>query len=41
MLKTKMENVYMSRLFVKFINTLIFINLKLKLENIIYLSFFY
>jgi len=41
MLKIKVENIYMSKLAVKFINTFIFMNLKLKMENLIYLSFFY
>lgn len=41
MLKTKLNSLYMSKLFLKFLNTLIFFNLKLKMENLIYLSFFF
>lgn len=41
MLKTKIDHLYMSKLFLKFLNTLIFFNLKLKMEKLIYLSFFY
>lgn len=41
MLKTKIDYLYMSQLFLKFLNTLIFFNLKLKMEKLIYLSFFY
>lgn len=41
MLKTKNDHLYMSKLFLKFLNTLIFFNLKLKMEKLIYLSFFY
>ena len=41
MLKIKIENIYMCKLFSKFINTLIFKNLKFKLEKHIYNSFFF
>ncbi len=41
MLKTKTDHLYMSKLFLKFLNTLIFFNLKLKMEKLIYLGFFY
>lgn len=41
MLKTKIDYLYMSQLYLKFLNTLIFFNLKLKMENLIYLSFFF
>ena len=41
MLKIKFDNIFMSKLFLKFLNTFIFFNLKLKMEKIIYLSFFF
>jgi ribosomal protein S7 len=41
MLKIKNENVYISKLLLKFINTFIFKNLKIKIEKLIYFSFFY
>ncbi len=41
MLKTKKDQLYFSNLFLKFINTLIFCNLKLKIETWIYNCFFY
>lgn len=41
MLKAKMDFLYMSKLFLKFLNTLIFFNFKLKMENLIYASFFF
>lgn len=37
----KKENIYMSKLLLKFINAFVFINLKRKIENKIYLSFFF
>lgn len=40
LLKTKIEYIYMSKLFLKFLNTLIFFNLKIKIEKFIYVSFF-
>ena len=40
MLKVKTENIYLSKLFLKFINTLIFKNVKIKIEKQIYNSFF-
>jgi ribosomal protein S7 len=41
MLKIKINNNYMSKLFSKFINRLIFLNLKQKIENFIQYGFFY
>ena len=41
MLKVKTENIYMSHLLLHFINSLIFLNLKIKIEKLIYGSFFY
>jgi hypothetical protein len=41
MLRTKIENVYMSKLVIKFINTLFYINVKLKMEKLFYYSFFF
>jgi len=40
MLKIKKEPIYLSKLFLHFINNFIFINLRLKMEKIIYFSFF-
>ena len=41
MLKIKTENVYLSKLILKFINILIFVTLKTKMEKFLYFSFFY
>lgn len=41
MLKTRKEYVYMSKLLLKFINTLIFFNFKTKIQNLLYFSLFY
>lgn len=41
MLKTKKDYIYNSKLLLKFINTLIFLNLKKKIEKLLIFSFFY
>lgn len=37
----KQDNIYMSKLFVKFINCFIFTNIKFKMEKLMYLTFFF
>lgn len=37
----KHENIYMSKLLLKFINAFLFTNLKIKIEKLVYYSFFY
>jgi len=41
MLKTRKEHIYMSKLLLKFINTLIFSNFKIKMQKLLYYSFFF
>ena len=41
MLKIKTDNIFISKLFHKFINHLIYTSLKIKIEKLILFSFFY
>jgi hypothetical protein len=41
MTKNKVESVYLSKIFLKFINSFIFFQLKIKIEKQIFVSFFY
>ena len=41
LLKLKRDNIYMSKLFLKFINSFIFTSLKFKMEKLIYNTFFF
>lgn len=41
MLKIKKNHIYNSKLILKFINTLIFLNLKKKIEKLLIYGFFY
>jgi len=41
MLKIKKDYIYMSKLLLKFLNTLIFLNFKRKMEKLLIFGFFY